>query len=243
MDRKTYIRDVYSQYWLTAREQVYGFSDYDKQLCEHIGQRVEGGAKLLEVAIGTGFPFADFFQRAGFDVHGVDISPDLVQRCRELNRDITATVGDAEELDYPDEFFDCTYCFHSTWYFSDLPKAIGQMLRVTRRGGLVAFDIQNLNNREINFKYNRNLFQSSPLGRSLRYAKNVAKLIIRRGPVKWTHVVYETSTDPQIVYGALTQGDASVFDVLARDKDGSIGPGGRAGRFENHEKLLFVVQK
>ena len=243
MDRRTYIRDVYSQYWLTAREQVYGFSAYDKRLCGYIGQRVEGGAKLLEVAVGTGLPFADFFQRAGFDVHGVDISPDLVQRCRELNPDIAATVGDAEELDYPDEFFDCTYCFHSTWYFSDLPKAIGQMLRVTRRGGLVAFDIQNLNNREINFKYHRNLFQTSPLGRSLRYAKNVAKLIIRRGPVKWTYVVYETPTDPQIVYRALTQGGASDFDVLVRDEDGSIGPEQPGGRSENHEKLLFVIRK
>ena len=243
MDRKTYIKDVYSQYWLTARDTIYGFPDSDKKLCEYVTQQVPQHAKLLEVGIGTGYPFADFFQKAGYRVYGVDLSPDLVHRCLELNPEITATVGDAERLDYPDEFFHCTYCFHSTWAFSDLPRAISEMLRVTRRGGLVVFDIQNLNNQKINSKYRRNLFQSSPLGRLLRYTKNFVKLVIGRRPVRWSHVVHETPTDPETVYDHLKQWGVSDYEVLLRNHDASIGPGARAGRFENHQKLLFVVQR
>lgn len=136
MDRKTYMRDVYSKGWITAREEIYGFLEYDKNLCKYICEHVNTNAgKLLEVAIGTGYPFGDFFQKAGYSVYGIDISPDLIDKCRQLNPNINCKVGDAEDLDYPDDFFDCVYCFHSTWYFPNLNKAIDEMLRVTRPGG------------------------------------------------------------------------------------------------------------
>lgn len=62
MDRKSYMKKIYSEYWLNARERIYGFGIYDKALCSYITHAVSGG-KLLEVAVGTGFPFADFFQK------------------------------------------------------------------------------------------------------------------------------------------------------------------------------------
>ena len=64
-------------------------------------------------------------------------------------------------MNYRDGFFDCAYCFHSTWYFPDLGQAIDEMLRVTRLGGLVMFDIQNRNNDDVNNAYLR----KSRLGR------------------------------------------------------------------------------
>jgi len=36
MDRKTFIENCYSSYWLTAREKRYGFMEYDKNLCNYI---------------------------------------------------------------------------------------------------------------------------------------------------------------------------------------------------------------
>jgi len=35
-DRKAYMRDIYSRYWITAREKIYGFSEYDRNLCKLI---------------------------------------------------------------------------------------------------------------------------------------------------------------------------------------------------------------
>src|SRR5215475_8510508 len=121
MDRKEFMRSVYSGYWLGARDKIYGFMEYDRHLCEYLTAQAshrDGSASsrpealtLLEVAIGTGYPIADHLQKSGHEVHGVDISPELVHRCRELNPAIQAKVGDAENLDYPDATFDATYCF------------------------------------------------------------------------------------------------------------------------------------
>ena len=32
MDRKTYMKNIYSKYWIYAREREYGFLEYDKNL-------------------------------------------------------------------------------------------------------------------------------------------------------------------------------------------------------------------
>ncbi len=135
MDRKTYIKKVYAGFWLNAREEIYGFPEYDKCLCNYISKEVKKGGGLLEVAIGTGYPFADYFEKNGYQVYGIDIAPKLINKCRKLNPRIISEVGDAESLRYADESFDCSYCFHSTWLFPNVNKVINEMIRVTRQGG------------------------------------------------------------------------------------------------------------
>jgi len=190
MDRKTYIKNIYSKYWIDAREKKYGFPEYDKNLCNYICNNVPNHGKLLEVAIGTGYPFADFFQKAGYSVCGIDIAPDLIKKCKQLNPKIITKVGDAEDLAFPDDSFDCTYCFHSTWYFPDLNKAIDEMIRVTMPGGLVLFDIQNRNNKEILKIYSKHLLQGRKIYKIMRYAKNIVKLILHKGTPRWDFVVH-----------------------------------------------------
>ena len=82
MDRKTYIKEVYSKYWLNARDRIYGFSKYNEHLCTYICDHIPRGQKLLDVGIGTGYPFGDFFQKNGYDVYGIDISAELIRKCR-----------------------------------------------------------------------------------------------------------------------------------------------------------------
>ncbi len=248
MDRKTHIKEVYSKYWLTARETIYGFSKYDRNLCTYITENTSQGAKLLEVAIGTGFPFADFLQKAGYSVHGVDIASNLVEKCLQLNPEIEAKVGDAEALDYPDGFFDCTYCFHSTWYFTDVSQAIDEMVRVTRPGGLILFDIQNMHNSEICSGYRRRRFHTTLLGRTIRYAKQIMKLISRRGTVRWSYVLYEVPIRPEKVREDLSRmrlrSDVSGWEVFVRnEEDESIEDRNDEGAFEAYPRLVFAVRK
>jgi len=214
MDRKHFMREVYSHYWLRARESKYGFMDYDQRLCDMIvGQAPERG-KLLEVAIGTGYPVADALQKKGFEIHGIDISPALVEKCRATNPAIHAKVGDAENLDYADGEFDAVYCFHSTWYFPDLTRVIDEMMRVTRPGGFVAFDIQNRANPQIAAEYDRRLALVRPglAPRLNLHARNIAKVVLRRGNPNWHGLVYEVPTDPHAIQEHLGDREFRVLD-------------------------------
>jgi ubiquinone/menaquinone biosynthesis C-methylase UbiE len=245
MERKKYMRDVYPKYWIDARKRIYGFMDYDKKLCDYICNQIPKGM-ILEVAIGTGYPIGDFLQKAGYTVHGIDISPELISICKETNSDIVCKVGDAESIDYPDDKFNCTYCFHSTWYFPNLKRAIDEMIRVTKPGGLVIFDIENRNNPSIDRVYRMKVSESYGPRRIVRYAKNMGKIVLRRGEPIWHPVVYEVPTYPEEIYEHLKSVNVRGFQVIVRKdgKDGvSLEERTELGRFEEFPRLVITIDK
>ena len=246
MDRKEFMRDVYSAYWIGARDRIYGFTAYDRHLCASVSAELAGGGKVLEVAVGTGYPIADHLQKAGHEVHGVDISPALVRRCRELNPAIQARVGDAENLEYADATFDVTYCFHASWYFPDLPRAIREMLRVTRPGGAVLLDIQNATNPQVDAAHLRRLHHTRPglLARTGLHARNVAKVVLRRGNPNWHALDFEVPTDPAVVFGALGAHGADDIAVLGRDEaDQTLHKLGDGQPLEPILRLVFAARR
>ena len=246
MNRKDFMRSVYPAYWMRARDKIYGFMTYDRQLCDYLSAELAGGGKVLEVAVGTGYPIADNLQKAGHEVHGVDISPDLVRRCRELNPAIQAKVGDAEDLEYADGAFDVTYCVHSSWYFPDLPQAIREMVRVTRPGGTVLLDIQNATNPQVDAAYQRRLRHIRPglLARAELQARNVAKVVLRRGNPNWHAVNYEVPTDPAAVLGALAERGVHEVTILGRDEaDQTLHKVGDGQPLEPIPRLVFAGRR
>jgi SAM-dependent methyltransferase len=245
MDRKEFMRSVYPSYWLGAREEIYGFMQYDRRLCEHLSGELAGGGSLLEVAVGTGYPIADYFQRAGYGVRGIDISPDLVRRCVELNPAIRAEVGDAERLRFADEEFDGTYCWHSTWYFPDLYRVIDEMLRVTRAGGVIMFDLQNATNPEVAAAYERRLARIRPglLPRLNLHARNLAKTVLRRGTPNWHAINYEVPTDPAGVLDCLRRAGRNQVEVLAHNEaDECLDKVDQTGSMADYPRLVFSVR-
>lgn len=243
MDRKEYSRDIYPKYWITSREKVYGFRDYDKNLCCYICKNVPKKSKLLEVAIGTGYPIAGYLSKNGYSISGVDISPLLVEKCRELYPTIDARVGDAEELDHPDAFFDCTYCFSATWLFPNLEKVIDEMLRVTRQGGLVTFDIENRNNKKIESHYKGEVFlNTTVVGKTLRYVAYLLRKL-RRGNPTLVFIVHQVPTYPESIYEHLANSSIADFQVLVANADESIEPRNELSAFKEFGNLIFVVRK
>jgi SAM-dependent methyltransferase len=212
--------------------------DYDRRLCEMISGRAPERGKLLEVAIGTGYPVADTLQKQGFEIHGIDISPALVEKCLATNPAIHAKVGDAENLEYADGEFDAAYCFHSTWYFPDLNRVIDEMIRVTRPGGFIAFDIQNRAHPEIAGEYDRRRELVRPgFGPRLNlHTRNLAKVVLRRGNPNWHGLVYEVPTDPRSLHEHLAGRAYSVFD---RDLNELTGH----GTFPDEPRLVFAVTR
>jgi glycosyltransferase involved in cell wall biosynthesis/SAM-dependent methyltransferase len=101
--------------------------------------------KILDVGCGSGW-LSEFFARLGYDVTGVDISPDLVRmarervarvpygadhetplRCRFVVRDI-----EGEPLA---EEFDAVVCYDSLHHFEDERAVIKNLAAMTRYGG------------------------------------------------------------------------------------------------------------
>jgi ubiquinone/menaquinone biosynthesis C-methylase UbiE len=95
--------------------------------------------KILDVACGTGLNFAVF--APGSDVTAVDLSPNMIEVARRNPhaRDLHVKfhVMDAEHLVFPDESFDTIASALSTCTFPDPVRALQEMKRVCRPGGLI----------------------------------------------------------------------------------------------------------
>ena len=93
----------------------------------------------LEVAIGTGLNLG--FYPDSVRLTGVDFSPVMLERARdrarERGRDVDLQEGDAHALEFPDSSFDTVVCTFSLCGIPDDHKAVAEMRRVLRPGGLL----------------------------------------------------------------------------------------------------------
>ena len=93
--------------------------------------------RTLELAIGTGLNLP--FYPDGVPLTGIDLSPAMLaiasRRARELGVDADLRLGDAHDLDFPDESFDTVV---ATLFLSSVPsprQAAAEVLRVLKPGG------------------------------------------------------------------------------------------------------------
>src|SRR4051794_27326799 len=93
---------------------------------------------VLEVAIGTGLNLPHYPD--DIRLAGVDLSPAMLaiahDRARRLGRDVNLRTGDAQALDFPDNCFDTVVCTLSLCGIPDERRAVADMARVLRPGGL-----------------------------------------------------------------------------------------------------------
>lgn len=95
----------------------------------------EGAQRLLEVGAGTGQD-SSFFASEGLSVVATDLSPAMVEYCREKGLD--ARVVDVLALDFPPASFDAVYSVNCLLHVPnvDLPRALSTIAAVLRPGGL-----------------------------------------------------------------------------------------------------------
>lgn len=110
------------------------------QLVKHA--RLRAGQGVLDVACGTGV-VAVTAARAGARVTGLDLTPELLTRAREnaaiAKVDIEFHEGDVEKLPFDDAEFDVVFSQFGHMFAPRPDVAIGEMLRVLRPGGTIAF--------------------------------------------------------------------------------------------------------
>lgn len=103
---------------------------------------VRAGQRVLDAACGTGVVSVTA-ARLGARVAGLDLTPELLARARENSRiagvEIDWREGDVESLPFGDGEFDVVVSQFGHIFAPRPEVAIGEMLRVLRSGGTIAF--------------------------------------------------------------------------------------------------------
>lgn len=101
-------------------------------------------AKILEVGCGTAF-VSLYFKKRGYDTTCVDINQSILDiaetNFKKEGHSGKFILGDAEKLPFKDGQFDMVTSFGLLEHFEDPSKAISEMVRILKPGGLFFADI------------------------------------------------------------------------------------------------------
>lgn len=118
------------------------FAHFGRRLVEVAG--IDAGARVLDIASGRGAVLFPVAQRVGAsgEVVGIDLADAMAHATNEeaTDRGLKARVSamDAEELTFPDQYFDCVTCGFGIMFFPDQDRGLAQMRRVLKSGGGLA---------------------------------------------------------------------------------------------------------
>lgn len=126
-DRSGYEAQARSRYQLEPY--ILDFADFS----------AASGKCTLEIGVGLGADHQQFAQ-AGAELYGIDLTPRAVDHTRRrleaFGLKSTIAVGDAENLAFPDNNFDIVYSWGVLHHSPDTPRAIGEVHRVLKPGGV-----------------------------------------------------------------------------------------------------------
>jgi ubiquinone/menaquinone biosynthesis C-methylase UbiE len=110
--------------------------DLEVDLVRRFGQ----GKDVLECGCGTGLlleRIAKFARTAA----GIDLSPGMLEKARERGLDVRE--GSVTLLPFPDASFDVTCSFKVLAHVPEIGRALKEMARVTRPGGVILAELYN----------------------------------------------------------------------------------------------------
>lgn len=104
---------------------------------------VGAGDHVLDVACGTGILARAALERVGAAgaVTAIDLNDGMLAVARKRSTAIDWRNGDACELPFADQTFDCVVSQFGLMFFPDRVRALREMCRVTRADGRIAFAV------------------------------------------------------------------------------------------------------
>ena len=120
------------------------------------------GKKILEVGVGTGIDFARWI-RSGAIAYGIDLTEEAIERTERLleSEGLKAAelkVADCEAISYPDSTFDLVYSWGVIHHTPDTQKAVSEIVRVCRPGGICKIMVYHKNSLAAFYHWIRHAF-------------------------------------------------------------------------------------
>jgi ubiquinone/menaquinone biosynthesis C-methylase UbiE len=135
-------RDRWRRYWdkhSASYDKQMGFFDRVLSADSRTWVCAQATGRTLEVAVGTGLNLP--FYPGEVQLTGIDFSPAMLgiarHRAEQLGRAVDLREADALALPFPDACFDTVVCTFSLCAIPDEHRAVSEMNRVLRPGGLL----------------------------------------------------------------------------------------------------------
>lgn len=98
--------------------------------------KVDEGIKVLDVGCGSGYS-VNYLSERGFDATGIDYSEDMINLGKERYKDINIKVMDANNLDFPENYFDLILFECSLSVMKSPEKILTSCKKLLKKTGLI----------------------------------------------------------------------------------------------------------
>ena len=111
-----------------------------KWMAKRLAEKIPERGKVLEIAPGPGYFSLELAKLGNYQISGLDISKSFVEIARrnaaEAGLKIDFREGNASAMPFEDNTFDFSFCQAAFKNFSEPVRAIAEMYRVLRPGGI-----------------------------------------------------------------------------------------------------------
>ncbi len=105
------------------------------------GMKADGGNLVADIGCGSGLVSKGLLEM-GYEVTGMDISEAMLENARKIPG-LKLVVGDIENLPFADASFDKIICLGVITYLPDERKALAELHRILKPGGLLILAVRN----------------------------------------------------------------------------------------------------
>jgi GT2 family glycosyltransferase/ubiquinone/menaquinone biosynthesis C-methylase UbiE len=116
--------------------------------------------KIIDIGCGKG-KFTCKLAKQGYGVVGVDPSAELVKIAQSNHPDIEFLQASATELPFADGMFDAAICVEVLEHIPDTKKALSEMSRVVKNGGLIIVIDKNINSLHPKFLFPTRIWKAA----------------------------------------------------------------------------------